>query len=324
MSSQSMLDQAKFWEVVKYLVELDHKKRVDDICHDLSLNSHQLNSFITFLKEVNYEFEHFLDGDDRLLCPPVVKPKVVIELNLVEWLQFQAHFPSMDVCKDKPFHKDIVSKLGVVEQEYAQHDLFNPIETLERLMEVKNPSIVESGILPQSEVVSFIEEAIMDHDVLNLHWANKNLVVFPRKLVFLDGELSLVAEGLNDKCLLNMNIANISKVYIEDIEWQTQFSKLEVDDFVSSIRAISENEIRLVLKIYNREKFDNGLDHHHFGNPCIFTNPEGDFIWAASIEPTEQIYEWLSELGTDVEILDPLSFKKEFLNYCEVKLKKLA
>lgn len=319
-----MLDQAKFWKVIKYLVQLDHKKGFEDICSDLNINAHQLNSFVSFLKEVSYEFDHFTDGEQRLLCPPNEKPKITLEFNILEWLQFQAHFPALADFKQKPFHEDFVSKLSLIEQEYAHHDLFAPIETLDELMQLKSPSIVEGGVLPQNEVISFLEEAILDKDVLNLQWNDKNLLVYPRKIVFLDGELSLVAEGLNDKCLLNMNLASISQVYDEDIEWQPQFSKIEVEDFVNSIRAISENEIRLVLKIYNRERFDSGLLHHHFGNPCMFTNPEGDFIWAASIEPTDEVYEWLSTMGTDIEILDPIDFKKEFLNYCELKLKKLA
>ena len=186
------------------------------------------------------------------------------------------------------------------------------------------PQAVEPGILPKNEIVAFIEESILEKDILNIQLQDKNFLINPRKIVFLDGELSLVAEGLNDKCLLNISIESITQVHEENIEWTPQFSKLEIEDFISSLRAISENEVRLVLKIYNREYFDNGVSHHYFGRPCMFTNPDGDFIWAASIEPNEDIYEWLSQLGTDIEILDPIDFKKDFLNYCEGKLKKLA
>ena len=56
----------------------------------------------------------------------------------------------------------------------------------------------------------------------------------------------------------------------------------------------------------------------------MVTNAEGEHIWAASVEPSDEIFQWVYELGADVEILDPSAFKKEFLNYCEAKLKKLA
>lgn len=324
MSSQSMLDQARFWEIIKYLVQLDHKENFNEVCKDLDLSGRQLNTFVNFLKEVNYEIEHYTDGEERQLCPPIDKPKITLEFNILEWLQFQAHFPALSANEGKPYHEEFVAKLGEVEQEYSQHDLFAPMDTLNGIMQMQSPQIVEGNSLPKNEIISFIEESIIDDDVLNIHMNEKNFLVYPRKIVFLDGDLSLVSEGLNDKCLLNINIDSITQVHEEDIEWTPQFSKLEIEDFVSSIRAISENEIRLVLKVYNREHFDNGVPHHHFDRPCMFTNPDGDFIWAASIEPTEEIHEWLSQLGTDVEILDPIDFKKEFLSYCEGKLKKLA
>ena len=98
----------------------------------------------------------------------------------------------------------------------------------------------------------------------------------------------------------------------------------EIDDFISGLRAIGENEIRLVLKICSKARFDANVKRQHFANQCMVTNPMGDFIWAASIEPSDGIYEWVESLGSDVEILDPMSFKKGFLEYCEAKLKKLA
>lgn len=324
MSSQSMLDQARFWDIIKYLVHLDHKKNFDEICNDLNISGRQLNSFVSFLKEVNYEMDHYTEGEIRQLCPPTEKPNITVNFNILEWLQFQAHFPTLSTCDGKPFHEDFVAKLSELEQENIQYDLFTPMETLDGIMEMQTPKVVENGMIPKNEIIAFIEESIIDNDVLNIQLSDKNFLVYPRKIVFLDGELSLIAEGLNDKCLLNIGIDSINQVHDEDVEWTALFSKLEIEDFVSSIRAISENEVRLVLKVYNREHFDNGVPHHHFDRPCMFTNPDGDFIWAASIEPTQEIHEWLSDLGSDIEILDPIDFKKEFLNYCEGKLKKLA
>lgn len=324
MSSQSMLDQARFWEIIKYLVQLDHKKNFEEICNDLNISGRQLNSFVTFLKEVNYELDHYTDGETKQLCPPNEKPNIKLEFNILEWLQFQAHFPMLSASEGKPYHEEFVAKLSDVEQEYSQHDLFTPMETLDGIMQMQTPQVVEGGKLPKNEIIAFIEESIIESDVLNIQMGEKNFLIYPRKIVVLDGELNLIAEGLNDKCLMNITIESIGQAFEEDMEWTPQFSKIEIEDFVSSIRAISENEVRLVLKVYNREHFDNGVPHHHFGKPCMFTNPEGDFIWAASIEPSEDIHEWLSELGTDIEILDPIDFKKEFLNYCEGKLKKLA
>jgi predicted DNA-binding transcriptional regulator YafY len=53
-------------------------------------------------------------------------------------------------------------------------------------------------------------------------------------------------------------------------------------------------------------------------------NPNGDLIWAAYVEPCAHLYEWLIGLGRRVEILDPVSFKQDYLDYCEEKLRNIA
>jgi len=320
-----MLDEAKFWEVTKYLLDLDHKASFDDICSDLKLTKAQLNSFINFLKEVDYDFELEKTERGMALAPQEEKAKIQIEFTLFEWLQFQAHFPALASCKEKPYHSEIKKKLAKVENENSNHDLFEPAMALEEILESQKISQVPSLGQPYNEIVSFIEESILEQDILNIQIENKNLILSPRKIVYLDGSLNLIGEDTNDKCLVHLNISEIVQVYEENSkQWESIYSQIEVDDFIASIRAISENEVRLVLKVYGRENFDQSIPHHHLGNPCMFTNPEGDFIWAASIEPSQAIFDWLSSLGTDIEILDPLDFKKEYLSYCEHKLKKLA
>ena len=56
----------------------------------------------------------------------------------------------------------------------------------------------------------------------------------------------------------------------------------------------------------------------------MITIPNGDLIWAAYVEPCEDLFEWLLSLGSNVDILDPGRFKDEFLSYCEEKLRKIA
>jgi hypothetical protein len=325
MSSEQLLDEAKFWEIVKYLVDLDYKKDFDEICNDLNITNRKLNSYVSFLKEVNYQFdtENF-DGEGKKLCPPKEKPEINLKFSLLEWLQFQAHFPVLAQCNERPYHSDVKSLLAKAENEHGAHDLFNPALALEEILESNKLEAVEQDKLPQGEIISFIEECILDKKVLNLKSENKNIMIYPWKIVYLDGELSLIGEGLNDKCLINLSINSIGNVFEEETTWEAVYSKIEVDDFIASIRAITDNEVRLVLKVSGRDNFSQSIPHHHLVKPCMFTNSNGDFIWAASIEPNEAIYDWLNALGGDVEILDPIDFKKEYLTYCEHKLKKLA
>jgi hypothetical protein len=103
-----------------------------------------------------------------------------------------------------------------------------------------------------------------------------------------------------------------------------QLACFEVDDFVAAIRSMNEKETRLILKIHDPQSVNLFPDHHFLGKPCMITNPNGDLIWAAYVEPCCDLFEWLLGLGTNVEVLDPGKFKDEFLMYCEEKIRKVA
>lgn len=325
MSSQSVLDKKRFWEVIRYLVQMDRSTNFDDICRDLSLTKSQLNSFIHFLKEVECHLDiHSANGNKKVELLEN-EPTITLEFNLLEWLQFQACFPKISENEGKPFYAEIKEKLCEAEKQFSSHDLFEPANKLEAVLDLGAPQVVGSDQALLNEMVAFLEESILDEKTIRVNFSDgNNMTVFPRKVVFLDGILSLVGESTGDKCLMNVGVSEIQSASEEDHNWEKMFSRIEIDDFISSIRAVNDNEIRLVLKIFSRENFTSNLKRHFFGNQCMVTNPQGEFIWAGSVEPNEQIFQWLEDLGSDIEILDPISFKKEFLKYCEAKLKKLA
>lgn len=323
MSSSSLMESEQFWKVVEYLLELDSKTDIGQICKELSLSKKQLNSFISFMRDINCEFGY--DSSEQTLTPPEDKATIKFEFTILEWLKFQAHFPFLGEAKDKPFHADISKKLAQIENYNYQYDIYTPISLLEDLTDQDFQVVDENYATSVSGITAFLEEVILEEKNISIYFADNTKVnVYPHRIVHLDGELSLICESITDNCLTNIPIDTIINCNEYDGEWERVFSKLEINDFISSLRAITDNEIRLVLKVYCRDRFENTPAHQHFGNPCIITNPNGDHIWAASIEPNNNVFEWLSELGADVEILDPISFKKQFLKYCEEKLKKIA
>jgi hypothetical protein len=98
----------------------------------------------------------------------------------------------------------------------------------------------------------------------------------------------------------------------------------DVADFIRALRAMADNETRLVLKIKNPERFQLMPDYQFLGKPCLITNPEGDLIWAAWVEPGEEIFEWLMQMENYVEILEPSEFILDYAAYCEEKERKMA
>jgi hypothetical protein len=322
MSSNSILDQERFWTVIEYLTTLDQKKDFDNICGDLSITKPQLNSFINFLKEVDYQLEVVSTKSGKEVVPPVTDSTIKIEFTLLEWLEFQAHFPAMGELEGKPFHNSFKSKLELLEKENSNHDLFAPLPTLENILDNGKIELVSTN--SKNGIVAFIEESIIDKKTIQLELKDKNYKILPHKIVFIEGELNLIGESLFDGCLLSIGVSNIVKTFEDNSEWKMNYSKLEVDEFIKSFRCLGDNTVRIVLKIFSQERFNLNLNHQFFEKPCMFSNTSGEYIWAATIEPNVELYEWLCELGSDIEILDPTSFKLDFLKYCENKLKKLA
>lgn len=325
MTRSSLLENDKFWEVIKYLLKLDGFLSVETICDNLDLRYSELQSYIQFLKQVDYKFEiKNMDNTDYLVTPDN-KPKIQIDFNLLEWIQFQAHLPAFSVMYGKPFHEDILNKFSKAEDQFKNHEIFGPLELLEQVLIDKSQEIFfQDKKMSGYGLCNFLEESIISKKCVKLQFANHSTQVYPRRILFLDGRLTLVGELVKDKCLLNFAIKDILNIYEEDLEWNTIYSKMEVEDFICGLRLVSGNEIRLVLKIHSYEKFDPRIKHHFLGSPCMLTNPDGEVFWAATIEPSDDIFEWLQKLGSDIEILDPLIFKKDFLKYCENKLKKIA
>jgi hypothetical protein len=324
MINNSVLDQDKFWAVLKHLIELKEPRPFSRILLDTSVSKWELNSFINFLSEIGCEFKIENMKEDKMFIPSQESPEFNLQFSLLEWVQFQAHFPKLSECDGKPYHDDFREKIEKAEVKYQEYDIFSPLVTLDNIFKEHQPSLIENSKKPSKEVLIFLEESILDQKVVQVNLEHRSYKIFPRKIVYFDGALNLIGEEILDKCLMNININHIKKSNEESESYNIHYSKLEVDEFVVSLRGMSENQIRLVLKIYSQNNFSLNFNDKFFENPCLLTNPEGDFIWAATLEPCEEIFEWLCDLGSSVEVLDPTSFKLEFIKYCEHKLKKLA
>lgn len=328
MSHSSVLKQEKFWQVLTYLTGIHEKTDWRKACGDLQITTKQLNSFLVFLKEVEYvfEIEKGRDGKELFLNPPLEKPSIDFHFTLLEWLQFQAHFPKIHESQGEPYHEPIAMKLEEFENEFSRFDLFSPLDVFEHsqgvLYDANNKQALNENL-----VLAELEKAVISERCVRLElYTGKTHImkVYPRKIVYLDEHLCLICENTSDHTLMQIDLTSIKTAMIDEKEWNAVFSKIEVDEFVSSMRKMSDLATRLVLKIKSYEKFQLNLGHQFFENPCVFSNGDGDIIWAATIEPNEKIFQWLQSLGQEVEILESSQFKRRYLDYCESKLKKLA
>tara|TARA_Y100000748_G_C15098034_1_gene333226 strand:- start:47 stop:298 length:252 start_codon:yes stop_codon:yes gene_type:complete len=73
------------------------------------------------------------------------------------------------------------------------------------------------------------------------------------------------------------------------------------------------------MKVSAPEKVNLNPDFHFLGNPFVTTNTEGEFIWAASVEVSNELYKWLATIYSEIDIIDPSSVKEELEHFMEQK-----
>jgi hypothetical protein len=177
----------------------------------------------------------------------------------------------------------------------------------------------------EQKFVQTLDEASKKKELLQITASDEKVyTVFPCKVVHLEGQLSLIAEDFHDHCLMVFSVKDLTEAMLIPTSAEARSTQYELEEFIGCIRAMNEKETRLILKICDPEKINLFPDFHFLGKPCMITNPNGDLIWAAYVEPCEALFDWVATLGTQVEILDPTKFKDQYLKYCEDKLRKIA
>jgi predicted DNA-binding transcriptional regulator YafY len=322
------LNSEKFWQTFCFLEEQREPINVPEMMMDLEVDEQTIHQALYLFHNLGVEFDyqtiHTAEGSvkNKVIIPPKNKPTIKLDLGLSEWIALQAHFPFFKDLDHQSFHQTLVEKLAKVEGENKQHDLFSvtPSASTCSLEEHVNEEMEELF-----HMATKIEEAILEKAVLTLRLKpNSCKDVYPFRLVYIEDSLTLIAEDTVDRCLVAISLHDV--LFVKD-DWQKSyeghFTNLEVNDFISGLRSVSDEEVRLILKFKGMDNFEFPYPYHFFGNPYVVTNGEGDQIWAASVEPTPIIYDWLLELGESVEVLDPSSFKKNLEAYQQNKVNSL-
>ncbi|MDO9181512.1 MAG: WYL domain-containing protein [Bacteriovorax sp.] len=306
MSEMQLILNDTFWKFLVSLEELKEKKDKNLFCSSLNVNDETLKTFQEFLNR----FDVMCVIDDAYIYPLKDKCRIKMEFSLSEWLALQASFhKESDHSNFKQYyHKIVQNKLTLVQKAFEQFNLYKkPIDISVKLSEVEN---LKKKI---NYVISYRKSITIEF--LN----NKQCVVFPHRLVFLDGILCVVGESVSDKTLVYFGVEDIKDVLDFDHLYEPNFSQIEINEFICHLRLINGKEERLVLKVYSQYETDLLPNHHFLGNPFITSNTEGDMIWAATIEICDDLFQWLFAMKDRVEILDPGHIRKEFSHFCEMK-----
>lgn len=306
MSEQQLIMNDSFWKFLVSLEELKEKKDKALFCSSLSLDEETLNAFVEFLNR----FDVMCVSDDDYIYPLKDKCRIKMEFSLSEWLALQASFGEVAEPNNfKYYYQRIVqNKMKIAQRAHEQFNLY------------KRPGEIPVKASDFENLKKKINYDISFKHTIKIHFFNnKECVIFPHRLVFLDGVLCVVGESTNDKILVYFGLEDIKNVEEFKIVYEPNLSQIEVNEFICHLRLINGKEERLVLKIYSQYEADLLPNHHFLGNPFVTSNTEGDMIWAATIEMCDDIFHWLYSMKDRAEVLDPGHVRLEFAHYCEIK-----
>lgn len=182
--------------------------------------------------------------------------------------------------------------------------------------------IIYDFTMPQIYLIRKIEESYAKGRVIQADFFNHaKLSVYVHQLVFIDGELCIVGENIQNKKMGNWPLDEIQAAKIDlECHYRPVYSELEVTDYLKALRSIAENEVRLVLKFTRAQSVEPRF--HFLGNPFVTTNWNGEKIWAATVEVSDYLYQWLLSVHDHVEIMDPESVKCGLVEYCQREVAK--
>lgn len=306
-------------EVVKKLMAVGDKQgtiKLTDLAAEMGLSTEDA---LVFLREWFPEgggVEIYSSNNESLVDIDASSLEYMLPLSPSEWIGLSQLVQNLG-----PTQLQKIPALKSLYRKMTENEAISKVMGLLQELESWDQEINEK----QQSFLSQLESAIESKSQIGLVTTHhKNYQVFPCKVIHLEGRLSLIAEDMNDHCLLVVPMIEVMELTTIQSTKSPRVTAFEVDEFIVAIRSMSEKETRLILKIHDPQSVNLFPNHHFLGKPCMITNPQGDLIWAAYVEPCDDLFEWLISLNGNVEILDPTKFKDDFLMYCEEKLRKVA
>lgn len=148
---------------------------------------------------------------------------------------------------------------------------------------------------------------------------NSEMEVYPWRNLFFESNLSVIVEDVKTKRLITIEIEQVLDLEVRGDGYRSMFSRLEVEGFINSMRMVAGSDERLIIKIQCGAEIKMPSELIFLGNPYTTTNQYGDIIWAASVEKSGYLFEWLYSIRDKIDILDPSSIKSEFERFCDTR-----
>lgn len=300
------------WKNLMLLGRRHGSVRLKDLSHEMGLGEEETLSFLKQVFPMGLGAKVYQEDQEYWIDINAAAIQYMLPLSPSEWLELQQLLDSLEPANSAQFSlKKKLEDNGPIKN---MMELLSELEAWDEQLSGNKQKLVEQ-----------LDEAILNKRQLNLITEEgRSYIILPCRVVHLEGEISLIAEDCHDHCLMVTSIKDVKEILPSEFITEARVMEFEIEEFITAIRAMNEKETRLILKIYDPQSVNLFPDHQFLGKPCMITNPNGDLIWAAYVEACDPLYEWLLSMGESVEILDPSTFKQDYLRYCEEKIRKIA
>ncbi len=310
MTYNSFVFRDKAFQLAYAIEKLEIEIPLNDFLKNNSASIEDFQQSFNFFQSFSIEVKTGWIKDVLILYPLHQGAPTKLSLSLCEWAAISAHFPLMLKFRGKYFNKLAEEALGRVEQT-SSIDCFG-----QNHLAQNKSKFMASAATAFREKVFQLEEHIFCKTPLKLEVQRDIIKSFPFRVIFLEGRLVLVHENLELKNLSTLDIEKIQTLSELDTDISTpKHTLLDANDFITKMRAIGEKEERLVLKILSQAHVDLSPNYYFLGNPFLTTNYKGELIWAATVEDSQELFEWLYAMRPYVEILDPTNLIKKYIEF---------
>lgn len=309
MSDKSLKVDASMWKKLGLLAKNDSNTPWEKLAQEMGIPQDEARHLMVALKDAQQELEVHTGESDE----------VFQVWDIAQWCQLT------QLLEEMSSRPEVIPLLKQQRQHPAYPVYVQLRQRWQEMSRKQGPQLVTVEDEFTAHKIRLIEEALMEKNTLLVECSTGKLwSLIPCKITYLEGELSLIAEETHDHSLMSLELGEIKNIKSAEKIKSPRAGLHEVAEFIRALRSMSEAETRLVLKIKNPDQFTLMPDYQFLGKPCLITNPEGDLIWAAWVEPCDELFEWLMSMDEHVEILEPSEFVLDYAVYCEEKMRKMA
>lgn len=306
---------AKTWNKLKVLGAQQGAMKMKDLSQELNLGIEETLAFLRQIFPDGKAAEVYEHDGDCWVDFSAGSLQYMLPVTPAEWTYLQKLLDKAPITSwEDPSYDGLKKKLSDN----------GPLDTMMQIL-----GQIESWDHELSQddqfLVNALDEAVQSGQILSIMTNDeKSYLVYACKVLHLEGHLTLICEDSSDHCLMVIPLHKIQGCEPASKTGTSRVTNFEIEEFIAAVRSMNERETRLILKIYNPQAVNLFPDHHFLGKPCMVTNPEGDLIWAAYVEPCHDLFDWVYSLSHHVEILDPTQFKEQYFAYLEEKMRKIA